>query len=213
MSEVAIRNQPQALRSLPLDAMRIFLVCLVVVHHSVMAYLPEAPPVPQSLIAIPHWWQAFPIVDSVTWSGFSLLVAFNDTFFMAALFFLSGLFVWGSLRRKGVRTFLRERTVRLGTAFLFAAFAIAPLAYYATYRQIGMTHPSIGFWKQWFELGSWPAGPAWFLWLLLAFDLLAAGISRFIPRSLEALAAHIKGDRPALIFVLLTATSEVAREN
>ena len=213
MSEVAIRNQPQALRSLPLDAMRIFLVCLVVVHHSVMAYLPEAPPVPQSLIAIPHWWQAFPIVYSVTWSGFSLLVAFNDTFFMAALFFLSGLFVWGSLRRKGVRTFLRERTVRLGTAFLFAAFAIAPLAYYATYRQIGMTHPSIGFWKQWFELGSWPAGPAWFLWLLLAFDLLAAGISRFIPRSLEALAAHIKGDRPALIFVLLTATSEVAREN
>jgi len=184
----------QPVRNLPLDAMRISLVYLVVIHHSVMAYLPEAPPVAQSLIAIPHWWQAFPIVDSVKWSGFSLLIAFNDTFFMAALFLLSGLL-------SGAACAGRKSTVRLGTAFLFGVFAIAPLAYYATYKQIGMANPSAGFWKRWFELGSWPAGPAWFLWLLLGFDLLAAGVSRVIPQRLEALAARIKGDRPALIFV------------
>jgi hypothetical protein len=29
-------------------------------------------------------------------------VLFNDSFFMAAMFFLSGLFVWPSLKRKGI---------------------------------------------------------------------------------------------------------------
>jgi hypothetical protein len=153
---------------------------------------------------VPRWWQAFPIVDPAKWSGFSLFVAFNDTFFMAALFLLSGLFVWSSLRRKGVNAFLRARSLRLGKAFLFAAFVLSPLAYYATYRQIGIAHPSAGFWKQWFELGSWPAGPAWFLWLLLAFDLLAAGLFRFVPERTEALATAIKNYRPANFFVLLT---------
>jgi len=209
MPQQALHNLPQtnslpSARSLPLDAMRIVLVALVVAHHSAMAYLPEAPPVARSLRAVPHWWQAFPIVDPAKWSGFSLFVAFNDTFFMAALFLLSGLFVWSSLRRKGVNAFLRDRSLRLGKAFLFAAFAISPLAYYATYKQIGIAHPSAGFWKQWFELGSWPAGPAWFLWLLLTFDLLAAGLFRFVPERTEALATAIKNYRPAILFVLLT---------
>jgi hypothetical protein len=182
----------------------IFLVALVVAHHSVMAYLPEAPPVARSL---PHWWQAFPIVDSAKWSGFSLFVAFNDTFFMAAFFLLSGLFVWSSLHRKGVNAFLRDRSLRLGKAFLFAAFVISPLAYYATYKQISITNPSVGFWKEWSHLGSWPAGPAWFLWVLLAFDLIAAGLFRFAPQSTRTVVLLTNRFRPATLFLLLTAFS------
>lgn len=120
--------------------MRVFLVALVVAHHSAMAHLPEGPPVARSLVALPHWWQAFPIVDSAKWSGFSLFVAFNDTFFMAAFFLLSGLFVWSSLHRKGVNTILRDRSVRLGKAFLLAAFVISPLAYFATYWNFRSRH-------------------------------------------------------------------------
>ncbi len=214
MSQQALHSLPRArslpsVRSLPLDAMRIFLVALVVVHHSTMAYLPEAPPVASSLIAAPRWWQAFPIVDPAKWGGFSLFVAFNDTFFMAALFLLSGFFVWSSLRRKGVNAFLRDRSLRLGKAFLFAAFVFSPLAYYATYKQISIAHPSVGFWKQWFALGSWPAGPSWFLWLLLAFDLLAAGLLRFLARRTEALARAVRNYRPSILFVLLTLFSTV----
>jgi peptidoglycan/LPS O-acetylase OafA/YrhL len=108
-----------------------------------------------------------------------------------------------------VNAFLRARSLRLGKAFLFAAFVLSPLAYYATYRQIGMAHPSAGFWKQWFALGSWPAGPAWFLWLLLAFDLLAAGLFRFVPQRTEALAKAFRNCRPSRLFVLLTLLSTV----
>src|SRR5215467_13007348 len=42
---------------------------------------------------------------------------FNDTFFMALMFLLSGLFVWPSLERKGSARFLRDRTLRLGVPF------------------------------------------------------------------------------------------------
>lgn len=41
----------------------------------------------------------------------------NDTFFMPLLFFVSGLFVWRSLERKGVAGFLLGRLTRLGIPF------------------------------------------------------------------------------------------------
>lgn len=54
------------------------------------------------------------MVDSQRWTGFALLASFNDIFFMALMFFLSGLFVWKSLQRKGSAYFLRDRALRLG---------------------------------------------------------------------------------------------------
>lgn len=47
------------------------------------------------------------MVDAQRWSGFSLLVGFNDAFFMSLMFFHSGLFVWKSLERKGSGAFVR----------------------------------------------------------------------------------------------------------
>jgi hypothetical protein len=35
------------------------------------------------------------------WLGFDLVVLFNDSFFMACMFFISGLFVCDSLVRRG----------------------------------------------------------------------------------------------------------------
>jgi surface polysaccharide O-acyltransferase-like enzyme len=68
---------------------------------------------------------------------------------------------------------MHDRTLRLGIPFLCAAAIIAPLAYYPAYLQIG-NHGVTGFAHQWLSLGAWPAGPAWFVWLLLAFDFVAA---------------------------------------
>jgi hypothetical protein len=58
-----------------------------------------------------------PIVDPQPWAGFDVLAIFNDTFFMALMFLLSGLFVWPSLERKGGARFLRDRILRLGVPF------------------------------------------------------------------------------------------------
>jgi peptidoglycan/LPS O-acetylase OafA/YrhL len=172
------RNIPD--RNVPLGALRTFVTLLVVAHHAVLAYHPYAPPPAPSMSAAPMLWMAFPIVDAMRAKGVDLFVAFNDLFFMSLMFFLSGLFAWPSLARKGATGFTRDRALRLGLPFVVSAAVLAPLAYYATYlAQTGASVPP--FFKQWTTLGVWPAGPAWFLWVLLAFGLVAALAFRLAP--------------------------------
>ncbi|HTC94739.1 MAG TPA: acyltransferase [Terriglobales bacterium] len=168
-------SAPGAEYNISMGYLRAFVTVLVVAHHAALAYAVFSPPVAASLAAPPRWWQAFPIVDPQKWAGASPFVGFNDTFFMSLMFFISGLFVWKSLQRKRIDGFLRDRTLRLGIPFIAAAAIVAPIAYYPAYLQIGQ-HGVNAFVHQWLSLGVWPAGPAWFVWLLLAFDFIAAAL-------------------------------------
>jgi peptidoglycan/LPS O-acetylase OafA/YrhL len=189
VSEVEITPRiiraPGAGYNVSIGYLRAFLTVLVVAHHAAIAYTSFTPQVAPSLAAQPRWWQAFPIVDAQKWVGASTLVGFNDTFFMSLMFFISGLFVWKSLQQKKNGGFLRDRVLRLGIPFVGAAAIIAPLAYYPAYLQMG-GHGVSNFVHQWLSLGGWPAGPAWFVWLLLAFDFVAAGLSFARPNWAEA---------------------------
>ena len=183
-------SAPEAAYNISIGYLRAFITVLVVAHHAALAYATFAPPVASSLVAPLRWWQAFPIVDSHKWSGADTIVGFNDTFFMSLMFSVSGLFVWRSLQRKGIGDFLHNRTLRLGMPFLGAAAIIAPLAYYPTYLQAGQQGVS-GFVHQWLSLGYWPAGPAWFVWLLLAFDCVAAASYLYKPNWAEAVGCFL----------------------
>src|ERR1700675_4931017 len=79
---------------------RTFATLLVLFHHSVLNYT----------------W--FGHGDPMRWLGFDLVVLFNDSFFMALMFLISGLFVRDSLARKGPAIFLRDRAWRLGVPYL-----------------------------------------------------------------------------------------------
>ena len=190
-----------------LGYLRAFVTVLVLLHHSVLAYHPFAPAPPTSLVAQPRWWQAFPVVDTRRWSGFALLTGFNDIFFMSLMFFLSGLFVWQSLERKSSGRFLRDRLRRLGLPFIGAAL-LAPLAYYPAYLESGQRGWS-GFWRQWSALGNWPAGPAWFVWVLLAFDVIAATLFAWMPLWGDSLGRLLSraSARPVVFFATLVAAS------
>lgn len=205
-------RQPRSNYNTSVGYLRAFITMLVLAHHAVLAYHPFAPAAPLSLVAEPRWWQAFPVVDTQRWSGFAVLVGFNDMFFMALMFFLSGLFVWQSLERKGGGSFLRDRMVRLGLPFLGAAALIAPLAYYPTYLQSRSAGGQGGFWHQWLSLGNWPSGPAWFVWVLLAFDGAAAALFLLWPNWATALTRFTSGAdrRPAILFALLALISAAA---
>lgn len=195
-----------------LGYLRAFVVVLVIAHHAALAYHPFAPAPHPSLTIQPHWWEAFPIVDAQRSGLFALLVGFNDIFFMALMFFLSGLFVWSSIHRKGVRIFLRDRLLRLGVPFVIAAGVLAPFAYYPAYLQTGATAGLPGFWRQWLSLGEWPAGPAWFIWVLLVFDCVAAALLTWVPRWIESIGSLTAklSPRPVALFALLVAVSAVA---
>jgi peptidoglycan/LPS O-acetylase OafA/YrhL len=170
-------------RNVPMGYLRAFVTVLVVAHHSLIAYHPDAPaPAATNWVAPEMLWTAFPVVDAQRVPLFGLVTGINDVFFMSLMFFLSGLFVWPSLQRKGALAFARDRIVRLGLPFAVAAAVLSPLAYYPAYLQNGGAPDLASYWKAWTSLGAWPAGPAWFIWLLLAFDILVVLIYAIMPR-------------------------------
>jgi peptidoglycan/LPS O-acetylase OafA/YrhL len=202
---------PAPERNVAVGYLRAFVTLLVIAHHAVLAYHPYAPPPPTSLSSEPMLWQAFPVVDSQRWPGIEVFVGFNDVFFMSLMFLVSGLFVWPSLQRKGPGRFLTDRFRRLGIPFVVAAALLAPLAYLPTYLQTGAAFHLGDFAKVWLSLPHWPSGPAWFLWVLLAFDCVSAAMSRLAPAWGGALGAFIgRLRRPAAFFWLLFAVSVCA---
>ncbi|HEY2344285.1 MAG TPA: acyltransferase [Xanthomonadaceae bacterium] len=192
-------------RDIPLGSLRSFLTLLVVLHHAVIAYCQFVPP-PAHTLAEPPWlWTAFPIVDAHRWGLADLIAGFNDTFFMSLMFLIAGTFAWPSLVRKGAGGYLRDRARRLGLPFLVAAGVLAPLAYAASW--LANVAPARGgsFLSQWLAIGAWPAGPAWFLWVLLAFGALAAIAYRMAPEVGAAFGRLIArlGQRPVFAWMLL----------
>jgi peptidoglycan/LPS O-acetylase OafA/YrhL len=202
---------PAPERNVAVGYLRAFVTLLVIAHHAVLAYHPYAPPPPTSLSSQPMLWQAFPIVDSQRWPGIDVFVGFNDVFFMSLMFLVSGLFVWPSLQRKGPGRFLTDRLRRLGIPFVIAAAFLAPLAYLPTYLQTGAAFHFGDFAQMWLSLPHWPSGPAWFLWVLLAFDCVSSALSRLAPTWGCALGVFVdRLRRPAAFFWLLFAVSVCA---
>jgi hypothetical protein len=151
-------------RNMAFDRARTFIILLVLIHHSVIPYT------------------YFGRTDRQSFLGFDGVVTFNDSFMMSAMFLLSGLFVWPSLRRKGVGDFLRGRCLRLALPFVIGVVILMPLAYYAI--ELRNSVPSLSFAAFWWKtvtVGPWESGPIWFLAVLLAFDLLTALIYLVAP--------------------------------
>ena len=195
-----------------LDNLRAFVILLVLSFHSILAYLNFLPAAPFPFDDPPYLWRAFPVVDHARWFGFDLFCAWQDVFLMSLFFFLSGLFVWPSLERKGARIFLRDRVLRLGVPFALVVALLMPLANYPTYLQTTADPSFTGFWRHWLALPFWPCGPMWFLWLLLAADFVAAGLHHYAPGWVDALIrfSSTAGPRPTRYLAALVIASAIA---
>ena len=194
--------------SLALSNLRAVVIVIVLFFHSSLAYLASAP-APVAFDQPPYIWQAFPIVDSHRWLGLDIICAWLDVCLMSMMFLLSGLFVAGSLSRKGTRTYVSDRLWRIGAPFLLAIVVLSPLSFYPAYLMRTADASLSGYWSQWLSLGIWPIGPQWFLWQLLIVNLLAALLYAAWPALLERTAQL--GDwaavRPVKFFVILVAVS------
>jgi peptidoglycan/LPS O-acetylase OafA/YrhL len=175
-------------RMVAFDRARTFITLLVVLHHSVVNYT--------------HFGNG----DKARWLGFDLVVLFNDSFFMACMFLISGLFVRDSLTRRGALSFLGNRAWRLGVPFLASIYVLMPIAYYPTFLRYHVPGTTdFNFWHFWWHtltIGPWPSGPAWFLWVLLALDAIAALVWAIAPSAIAALGKPIYAlrYRPAMAF-------------
>jgi peptidoglycan/LPS O-acetylase OafA/YrhL len=198
--------------SLALSNMRGLVIVTVLAFHSVLAYLGSLGPAAFPFDESPYTWRAFPIVDSHRWYGFDFFCAWQDVYLMSLMFFLSALFTWPSLNRKGSWGFLCDRFLRLGVPFLFALAVIMPIALYPVYRVTAIDPGLAAYAHHLLALPFWPNGPMWFLWQLLAFTVVAAGVHRFVPGCVDWLSrsSSSAGNRPGRFYLGLVTASALA---
>jgi surface polysaccharide O-acyltransferase-like enzyme len=163
-------NNTARTRTASLDYLRAFIVLNVVCVHAWMAYMVMWPGQPQTFQIM-----SAPIINPQRWIGFDVLMGFMETYVMARMCLLSGLFVWPALERKGAFGFLRERLWRLGVPFAVSVAILVPLTYYPAYAVTGAAPGFLAFAHAWLSLGFWTSGIVWFLWVLFVFDAITAG--------------------------------------
>ncbi|GAA0938859.1 acyltransferase family protein [Virgisporangium aurantiacum] len=115
---------------------------------------------------------------------------------MPALFLISGVGTWYSLRRRGPRGLAAERLLRLGVPLLFAILTILPSPQWLRLRAADPGYDDsylqfLGeFYDVHFSLGDFPflvrgeqfeTGHLWFVVLLLAFTLMVTAVATWVP--------------------------------
>jgi len=183
-------------RNLEIDYLRSGVTILVVIHHAALAYTTFS-----HYDSVQYLRSTAPVVDTLRFMPLDLLVHFNDMFFMPLMFLISGLFVIPALERKGCGRFLSDRAKRLGIPFIISAVVLSPLAFYPSWL---LSDPvSRGdFLPGFFNNSNWTPGPAWFIWLLLAFSGVVAVAYRLMPNLMKKLSLAALSARSLVGIVL-----------
>jgi len=142
------------------DHLRAALIILVVLHHLSIIY--------GANIAFYYLEPAYSnILALIVLVMFQLI---NQAYFMGFFFLISGYFTPGSFERKGLRSFLKDRLIRLGIPLLVFMFVLNPIASIGFYQMpaevTGITTPLS--WQRYPKLIG--VGPLWFIVMLLVFD-------------------------------------------
>ncbi len=191
-------------RNLWIDYLRSFLTVLVVAHHSSLAYTTFAYFDNKTYINSTN-----PIVDNSRWIGMDIFENFNDIFFMPLMFFISGLFVYRGIVKKGSQTFFAERFKRLGIPFIVGVSIIIPIAYLPSFHLSNSSFNISLFINDYLINQQFPVGPPWFIWVLLFFNAVAVIIpSKFyvsLSKSITQLAKN-----PLRFFIIFFVVASLA---
>jgi glucan biosynthesis protein C len=182
-----------------LDYLRGFMVLLVVLDHSMHAYSQH----------YGRFW-FFPDVERSTF--IDVLHLHNDAIMMPFLFFLAGMFVLPSLKRRGYLSFAKERFLRLVVPFVFGIFFITPfMVHHKGIIRDGLQQSFLDFWYdhyiRWenapFENVS--QGGFWFLYYLLVLTVGLVVINAIFPRAITALGGFVRWcvQKPSRGFMVL----------
>lgn len=194
-------------RDTAIDYLRSSVIVAVVAHHAALAYNTFSHYDPAN-----YRQSTAPVVDNSRFAPLDLLVGWNDVFFMSLMFLISGLFVAPSVARKGVRHFVADRAKRLGIPFIVAVIVLSPIAFYPSWL-LSDSADQGGFLIGFFTTGDWSPGPAWFLWVLLAFCIIVAIAYRFAPDVMAKLSWSAESSSSlAVVFFATTLAATVPLE-
>jgi hypothetical protein len=129
---------------------------------------------------------------------------------MGLLFGIAGYFASSALERRSVRSFLRERSYRLGLPLLLYTIVIGPLTEYYIARS-WHARPGGTLWQEWLAHAQSGqifsgSGPLWFCLVLLAFSLVFAAVEVVWPRRRDIISNAIPGPRSFILFTLAMTT-------
>ena len=147
------KNQP---RVYYIDNLRIFLICLVVLHHFAITY------------GAPGDWYymeseaGFPEIVPM-----AMFRSTNQAFFMGMFFFISAYFLIPSLERKGMKKFVIDKLLRLALPTLFFYLFLHPLTVFIRDRFIYGNDVVIG--DYFYPNPEFGFGPMWFVEALIIF--------------------------------------------
>ena len=181
-------------RRLYLDNLKVVLIAAIIALHGVLSY-----------VGSDRLW-SYADVQEVTLNpaieAAVIVVAGPFALLMIPLLFLvAGLLTPGSLERKGVGRFARDRLLRLGVPFFVFVLMLQPMLMYALYHPFGAAPGS--YWEEFLsDEGELDAGPLWFVGVLLIFSLPYAGWVRWRP---PYLGRHETGEITARHLALLAA--------
>jgi hypothetical protein len=173
-----------------LDWLKLLLVAVIIAGHGAVAYgdLENAWP-----------YQDVQEVQLAAVSNvvLSLVVLVGALFAMGLFFLMSGFVTPGSLARKGARTFVRDRFIRLGVPLLVWMLLLWPGAIWAAHLAAGDTR---SFWSQLRHQDPiLDTGPMWFAEVLLIYSLgYAAWRSWHDRRVGEHAARAVEARHPAI---------------
>jgi glucans biosynthesis protein C len=103
-------------RLIYIDLIKVFLTCLVVIHHAGQAY--------------GNTGGVWIVSEKQQLDYLPTLFFFNAAYMMGFYFFISGYFIYFSLKRKSTFKFIQERLVKLGIPMLFFMLIVfTPLHY------------------------------------------------------------------------------------
>jgi peptidoglycan/LPS O-acetylase OafA/YrhL len=183
-----------------LDVLRALIVLGLVFFHAALVFAPD---------------DDFYVKNAETAGAVTVLAGFGVVWAMPMLFLVAGLGTRHSIRRRGPRSFARERLLRLGVPLVFASLALNPLPQWLRLRA---ADPGYGesYWRFWprflgvrLDPGDFPfildgryfeTGHLWFVVLLLAFCLLLVPVAGVVAAAGErAVAAMTR--RPGLLLL------------
>jgi glucan biosynthesis protein C len=178
--------EPARSRLYWIDYLRSINILGTVFFHSFLAYSPFVQGIDVSYLV------NFPFVDTGTSIQYAdLILLLRPMFSMQLMFFISGLFAWRSLQKRGCRGYLVNRFMRLIIPLLVLAVVLMPITYLPgdfTFKQ-SETHIRLAH--------------LWFLWVLFVFDAALVLMFRIGRKRLERMMASLTNRGFYTLFLLL----------
>ncbi len=192
--------ETRARRLLFIDNLRWTMIILVISMHAADTYSP-----------LGNWYfverTRLPIPELLTFAAWQMYL---QSFFMALLFFIAGIFVPASFDRKGPLRFVKDRAFRLGLPVLFYMLVLGPITEYYVAHSWGAANSSFvrEWWRHIIDLEFLSeSGPLWFCLALLIFSTAYAAV-RWPRSNIPSTLADREppGTRALVCFALLMAT-------